>query len=100
MEHLIRILNDHDRQVLAWLRTLVGDARLSEAARRLVAPREQHVGVPKPYLSTVCRYLGVRPPAARQAARAATDHSIADRHLARMRQILGQHRPTARQAAR
>jgi len=32
MEHLIRIVNDTDRQVLAWLRAQVGDARVERAA--------------------------------------------------------------------
>lgn len=95
MEHLVRILNDDDRQTLAWLRTHVGDARLSEAARRLIAQREQHAGAgSKPYLSAVCRYLGVWPPAPRPATRSAVDHSVADQHLARMRQLLAHPAPS------
>ncbi|WP_276530575.1 hypothetical protein [Burkholderia multivorans] len=35
MEHLVRIVNDTDRQVLAWLRAQVGDARVERAARQL-----------------------------------------------------------------
>ncbi|MEI7298189.1 hypothetical protein WCQ02_39420 [Paraburkholderia tropica] len=79
MEHLVRILNDNDRQTLAWLRRHVGDARLSDAARRLIAQREQHAGIgSKPYLSAVCRYLGVRPPAPRRAPKIVAGNPIAD----------------------
>ncbi|WP_423383730.1 hypothetical protein [Burkholderia sp. LMG 32019] len=45
MEHLVRILNDDDRQTLAWLRTHVGDARVVDAARRLIAQRAVTVAV-------------------------------------------------------
>ncbi len=34
-EHLVRIVNEADRQVLAWLRAQVGDARVERAARQL-----------------------------------------------------------------
>jgi hypothetical protein len=101
MEHLIRILNDDDRQTLAWLRTHVGDARVADAARRLIAQREQHAGAwAKPYVSAVCRYLGVWPPTLRPSTRSGADHAIADRHLAQMRQMLAQRATTARRAAR
>ncbi|WP_038785709.1 hypothetical protein [Burkholderia pseudomallei] len=91
MEHLVRILNDDDRQTLAWLRTHVGDARVVGAARRLIAQREQSTGGwAKPYISAVCRYLGVWPPAPRRSTRADADHGVADRHLAQMRQLLAQ----------
>jgi hypothetical protein len=100
MEHLIRIVNDNDRQTLAWLRTHVGDARLSAAARQLTAHREQFVGVrAKPYLSAVCRYLGVWPPAPRRSTRSDADHRVADQHLARIRQLLAPHSTAARKPA-
>jgi len=101
MEHLVRILNDDDRQTLAWLRTHVGDARLSEAALRLAAQREQHAGVSsKPYLSAVCRYLGVRPPAPHRETPVTADHLIGDQHLAQMRQLLAQRAATVHRAVR
>ncbi|MCY1218910.1 hypothetical protein D3C81_1373760 [compost metagenome] len=86
MEHLIRVQNDYDRQVLAWLRGRIGDAALQTVALRLGRER-------KPYLSTVCRSLGIRPPGRRQfAAEAARMHrTVGDQYLARIREILGQH---------
>ncbi|WP_179400912.1 hypothetical protein [Burkholderia guangdongensis] len=87
MEQLIRIVNDTDRQVLAWLRAQVGDARVERAARQLGHTR-------KPYLSAVCRYLGMNPPATlRQATRpgARRDHSVGDRYLLLIRQHLATH---------
>ncbi len=63
MEHLIRIVNEADRQTLGWLRTHVGDTRVEAAARRLIAQCEASSGLgAKPYVSAVCRYLGVWPP--------------------------------------
>jgi len=44
MNQLIRILNDADRETLAWLRKHVGDVRVAAAARHLG-------GNGKPYLS-------------------------------------------------
>jgi hypothetical protein len=100
MEHLVRILNDGDRQKLAWLRTHVGDARLTDAAHQLVAQREQSPGVSaKPYISAVCRYLGVWPPSPHRPERIGIDGAIADRHLAQIRQLLAQRIPRARRAA-
>ena len=56
MEHLVRVQNEYDRQVLAWLRARVGDAVVQAAAQRLGGER-------KPYLSTICRGLNITPPA-------------------------------------
>ncbi|MDK3023252.1 hypothetical protein QO239_11680 [Cupriavidus taiwanensis] len=83
MEHLIRVQNDYDRQVLAWLRGRIGDAALQSVVQRLAGPR-------KPYLSTICRSLGIRPPSRRQfAAEAARMHrAVGDSYLARIREIL------------
>lgn len=92
MEHLIRVQNEYDRQVLGWLRVRIGDAALQSAARRLSADGE------KPYLSTICRTLGVRPPS-RRAFRdeAAKSHRVVgERYLAKIRQILSV--PAAEQA--
>ncbi len=51
MEHLVRIVNDTDRQILAWLRSQVGDERGARAAQHKGRGRQ-------PYLSAVCRSLG------------------------------------------
>ncbi|PCE33613.1 hypothetical protein [Burkholderia ubonensis] len=87
MEHLVRIVNDTDRQVLAWLRTQVGDARVERAARQLGHTR-------KPYPSALCRYLGVSAPATlRHMAwpRPVRDFSVGDRYLSLIRQHLAAH---------
>ncbi|KVK96377.1 hypothetical protein WT01_05140 [Burkholderia cepacia] len=87
MEQLVRIVNDADRQVLAWLRAQVGDARVERAARQLGHTR-------KPFPSAVCRYLGMSAPATlRQAERpgAARDFSVGDRYLSLIRQHLATH---------
>ncbi|TCK34558.1 hypothetical protein B0G84_6516 [Paraburkholderia sp. BL8N3] len=55
MEHLVRVYNERDRATLAWLRRQVGDAELTAAACACT-------GASKPYLSRVCRRLGVTPP--------------------------------------
>lgn len=83
MEHLIRVQNDYDRQVLAWLRARIGDAALQSAAGRLAGAR-------KPYLSTICRSLGIRPPSRREFAQEAarTHRAVGDQYLARIRAIL------------
>ncbi|CAB3774275.1 hypothetical protein [Paraburkholderia humisilvae] len=100
MEHLIRILNDDDRQTLVWLRTHIGDTRVADAARQLTAQRESFADAwAKPYISAVCRYLGVWPPTPRRSTRADADHRVADQHLARIRQLLAQRSTTAGRAA-
>jgi hypothetical protein len=83
MNQLIRILNDGDRQTLAWLRKHVGDVRVAAAARHLG-------GNGKPYLSAVCRYLGVRPPTPHQHIRPVDDCTVGDNYLAQIRQVLAQ----------
>ena len=80
MEHLVRVQNERDRRTLAWLRTQVGDAAIAEAA--------QHCGGPsKPYLSSVCRTLGVTAPRF-GAPRRLTPSATAEQSLATIRQIL------------
>lgn len=93
MEHLVRVQNDYDRQVLAWLRRRIGDAALQTAAMRLGGER-------KPYLSTICRSLGIRPPSRREFAAEVARGKLAvgEAYLARIRQILGQ--PAASQPGR
>jgi hypothetical protein len=83
MDQLIRILNDGDRETLAWLRKHVGDVRVAAAARHLG-------GNGKPYVSAVCRYLSVRPPTPHQHSRPVEDCTIGDNYLAQIRQLLTQ----------
>jgi len=84
MEHLIRVQNEYDRQVLVWLRGRIGDAALVSAARRTAADGK------KPYLSTICRLLNIRPPSRRSFADEArkTHRAVGERYLAQIRQIL------------
>jgi hypothetical protein len=83
MNQLIRILNDGDRETLAWLRKHVGDVRVAAAARHLG-------GNGKPYVSAVCRYLGVRPPMPHQHSRPVEDCTVGDNYLAQIRQLLAE----------
>ena len=86
MEHRVRLVNDTDRQVFAWLRSQAGDIRVARALHQLGRTR-------KPYVSALCRYLGLRPPLTiqRPVRRAATDHSVGDHYLALIRQHLATH---------
>jgi hypothetical protein len=79
MEHLVRVQNEGDRRTLAWLREQVGDAAIAAAAQR-------H-GPSKPYLSAVCRTLGVKAPRF-SAPRHLTPSAAAEQSLATIRQIL------------
>jgi type II secretory pathway component PulM len=97
MEHLVRILNDEDRQAVAWLRNHVGDARVSAAARQLTVRQQQFAGASvKPYVSAVCRYLGAWPPARRRSTHTDADLKVGDQHLARIRQLLARGSTTTR----
>lgn len=80
MEHLVRVYNEKDRQTLEWLRRHVGDAALAAAVERCA-------GSGKPYLSAVCRRLGVRVPEP-SAPRRQTSSPIAEHALATIRSIL------------
>ena len=82
MERLIRIVNDDDRHALAWLTTHAGHVRVADAARHLA-----HAGRPV-FVSALCRYLGIWPPARREPVCTAQDCALADRHLAMIRGIL------------
>ena len=72
MEHLIRVQNEYDRQVLVWLRGRIGDAALMSAARRVAADGK------KPYLSTICRLLNIRAPSRRSFAEEARKTKIVE----------------------
>jgi len=79
MEHLVRVYNEKDRLTLEWLRRHVGDAAIAKAV-------EQCAGSGKPYLSAVCRRLGVRVP--ESSVTRQTSSPIAERSLAAIRGIL------------
>jgi len=87
MEDLVRVQNEYDRLVLAWLRSHVGDRALRQAALKLAGPDG---GGRKPYLSTVCRLLGVQPPPRRtlHARSAVQRRAVGDRYLREIRAIL------------
>ena len=80
MEHLIRVYNEKDRQTLEWLRRHVGDAALAAAVERCA-------GSGKPYLSSVCRQLGVKTPVF-PLPRQQSPSPVAEQSLATIRRIL------------
>lgn len=87
MEHLIRIYTAKDRQVLEWLHQRVGDAAIAQAV-------EQCGGAAKPYLSAVCRRLGVRIPMLAKP-RVIEPSAVAEQSLATIRGILASRSPGA-----
>lgn len=80
MEHLVRVYNELDRRTLEWLRASVGDAAITAAVHRCGSPS-------KPYLSWVCRSLGVTAPRF-SAQRHAPPSAVGDRSLSAIREIL------------
>lgn len=87
--HLIRVQNEYDRQVLVWLRGRIGDAALLSAAHRATVDDK------KPYLSTICRLIGIRAPSRRALADEArkSHRAVGERYLEQIREILA--RPTS-----
>ncbi|MCP3711417.1 hypothetical protein M3I54_31405 [Paraburkholderia sp. CNPSo 3274] len=80
MEHLVRVRNERDRQTLDWLRRHIGDPAIAAAIQRCD-------GSGKPFLSSVCKQLGVRVP----EFLLPTGHSpsaAAEQSLATIRRIL------------
>jgi hypothetical protein len=89
MEHVVRVYNEKDRRTLEWLRQKVGDAAITLAA--------EHCGrSEKPYLSALCRYLGVSAPTFLPLSRR-TPSPAAEESLAAIRSILAA--PTTSTAA-
>ena len=80
MEEWVRVQNERDRKVLAWLRGRVGDTAIATAARACAR------GDSKPYLSAVCRQLGLS--ALILPSRSQTTEAVGERHLAAMYEIL------------
>jgi hypothetical protein len=80
MEHLVRVQNERDRRTLEWLRERLSDEAITAAAQRCG-------GASKPFLSAVCRSLGVTPPRF-ASQRRPTPSVAAERSLATIRAIL------------
>ncbi len=62
-------------------------------AERVARPAQPMGRVRKPYLSAVCRYLGVWPPISLRypPRHGAVDHAVGDRYLTLIRQHLAAH---------
>ena len=88
MEHLVRVLNERDRCTLAWLRTQVDAAALTAAAQRCG-------GEAKPYVSALCRHLGLTAPRF-STSRFRHPTANAEESLAFIRQILADRNRPAR----
>lgn len=71
------INNDRDRRTLDWLRSQVDDAAIANAICQLSGSR-------KPYVSNVCKQLGLVAPAVLEI----TSKEKAQEHLAAIRQKL------------
>jgi hypothetical protein len=80
MEEWVRVQNERDRKVLAWLRGRVGDTAIATAARACAR------GDSKPYLSAVCRQLGLSAPILPN--RSVITEAVGEKHLAAMYEIL------------
>jgi hypothetical protein len=89
MEQWVRVQNERDRLVLAWLRSQVGDAAIISASTQCATFGG------KPYLSAICRLLRLTPP--RFARSAAGNADISERCLADIYRIL--HTPRAGSAS-
>jgi hypothetical protein len=84
MDLPVRLLNDDDRHSFAWLQAHAGRSRVAAAVRQLT-------GSGRPvYVSALCRYVGVWPPARSPVVAAPVVSAVADLHLARIRTILAQ----------
>ena len=90
MDDLIRIENEYDRQTVLWLRERLGEQALNEVVLRMDVRG-------RPYVSEVCRTLGLTPPPRRRAApRARPFHrAVGEAYLATIRGILGGRQATA-----
>jgi hypothetical protein len=80
MEEWVRVQNERDRKVLVWLRGQASDTAIATAARACAR------GDSKPYLSAVCRQLGLKAPI--MPSKSPTSGAVGERHLAAMYEIL------------
>lgn len=79
MENQVILNNDRDRRTLTWLRHQAGDDAITRAISGLPGDR-------KPYVSNLCKILGLTPP----ANLVITDRETALSHLAALRAGLNQ----------
>ena len=81
--YTIPLDNERDRRVLSWLRLTVGDDAIRDAIGRLAGRR-------KPFVSNLCRVLGVEvPPAVVEPSKAVLSREEARQRLAELKQRLG-----------
>ena len=80
MEQWVRVRNEQDRRLLKWLLETLGEAAIVNAAHACAS------GDVKPYLSAVCRRLGVSVP--RLSARRSQPGEVGEQHLQAIYQIL------------
>jgi hypothetical protein len=89
MEQWVRVRNEQDRQLLKWLIETLGEVAIVNAAHACAR------GDAKPYLSAVCRRLGVSVP--RLSTQRPQPGEISEQHLQAIYHIL-QHPRTRAQA--
>jgi hypothetical protein len=89
MEQWVRVRNEQDRQLLKWLIETLGEVAIVNAAHACAR------GDAKPYLSAVCRRLGVSVP--RHSTQRPQPGEIGEKHLQAIYHIL-QHPRTRAQA--
>mgnify|MGYP001409921673 CR=1 FL=1 len=80
MEQWVRVRNELDRQLLKWLVEAIGEAAIVKAAKACTR------GDAKPYLSTVCRQLGVSVP--RLSTQPSQPGEVGEQHLQAIYHIL------------
>jgi len=80
MEQWVRVRNEMDRQLLKWLIEAIGEAGIVKAAHACAR------GDAKPYLSTVCRQLGVSVP--RLLTQRSQPGEVGEQHLQAIYHIL------------
>jgi hypothetical protein len=80
MEQWVRVRNERDRRLLKWLLETLGEAAVVNAAHACAS------GDVKPYLSAVCRRLGVSVP--RLSPQRPQPGGVGEQHLQAIYQIL------------
>jgi hypothetical protein len=90
MEEWVRVQNERDRKVLVWLRGQVGDTAIAAVAHACAR------GDSKPYLSAVCRQLGLSIP--RHISHGVSNEAVGEKHLAAMYEILARVYPPCTRA--
>jgi hypothetical protein len=87
MEQWVRVRNEQDRQLLKWLTETLGEPAVVNAAHVCA------LGDAKPYLSAVCRRLGVSVP--RFSTERPQPGEIGEQHLQAIYHILQHSRARA-----